>query len=250
MDHLTTTTWLVLALGAAVAGFSKTAFGGVGPLATALFAAVLPARASTGIILPLLIAGDVLAVVVYRRHADGELLRRLLPWVGLGLVAGTAFLAVVDDRQMRVVIGAVLLVLVALQLVTRGERLEEALTREGSGGHRVAGPASGAVAGFTTMVANAAGPVMTLYLLLSGLSVRQFLGTSARFFLVVNLAKLPFSAGLGLLGAGSLRLDLALAPAVALGAGVGVLVVRRIEQRTFEVAALVLSAVAAGLLLV
>jgi uncharacterized membrane protein YfcA len=93
------------------------------------------------------------------------------------------------------------------------------------------------------MVANAAGALMTIYFLMAGLPMLEFLGTGAWLFLVVNLFKLPFSIGLGLIDASSLGTDAVLAPVVLLGAGIGYLLVRRINQRTFEWLALALAAV-------
>ena len=109
--------------------------------------------------------------------------------------------------------------------------------------------AAGAGAGFATMTANAAGPVMTLYLLMAGLPKLQMLGTGAWFFLVVNLMKVPFSASLKLIDPPSLLLDLALTPAMLVGGAAGWLLVRRLHQQQFEVAALGLAAVSAALLL-
>ena len=108
----------------------------------------------------------------------------------------------------------------------------------------------GAVAGFATMTANAAGPVTTLYLLMAGLAMLQLIGTGAWFYLVVNVAKLPVSLGLGLITPTSLSLDLLLVPAMLAGGVAGILLVRRIRQHQFEVAALAFSAVAATALLI
>src|SRR5690606_21100000 len=130
-----------------------------------------------------------------------------------------------------------------LVVLTLGRRLQasrraqagEAPTTPEPGSHR--GPAAtaqgiayGLMGGFTTMVANAAGPVMSLYLLMMRMPVMTFLGTSAWFFAVINLFKLPFSAGLGLFSAETLLMDLLLAPVVLLSAYAGTKVARRISQ--------------------
>jgi uncharacterized membrane protein YfcA len=94
------------------------------------------------------------------------------------------------------------------------------------------------------MVANAAGPVMTLYLLAMRLTKLEFLGTGAAFFLLINWIKVPFSAQLGLLTAPSLTLNLWLLPAVAAGALAGPWVVKRVNQAAFENWALALTALA------
>lgn len=237
--------WTLLVLGAAMVGFAKTAVGSVGALAAACFALAIPARESTGALLPLLCLGDIIAVRVYHRHADWGLLLRLLPGVLPGLALGSFFLSIADDEAARRVIGALLLGTCGLQLwLSRRRQLDERARLH-------AGPTLmiGLLAGFATMTANAAGPVTTLYLLASGLPVLQFLGTAAWFYLVVNAIKVPFSAGLDLLSWQVLALDALLVPALLLGAGAGALVVRRIDRATFERIALGLTAVAAVALL-
>jgi uncharacterized membrane protein YfcA len=220
--------WTVLISAAVLVGFAKTALGGIGALATALFATVLPARQSSGALLPLLIAGDVVAVASYRRHADWKLLWRLFPSVAAGIVIGALFVARADDAIMRRTIGVLLVLLVSLTLV---QKLRGAPLRVQG---RSMSTLFGLLAGFTTMVANAAGPVMSIYLLATGISMMTFLGTGAWFYFVVNLFKVPFSLALGLIDFGSVRLDAQLLPAMLVGALVGRLVVRRLNQGVFE----------------
>ena len=105
------------------------------------------------------------------------------------------------------------------------------------------------VAGFATTLANAAGPVMNLYLLARRLPKQQFIATGAWFFLVINLSKLPIYAGHGLIHTRSLLFDLVLVPPVLLGAAIGRRVAARLPQHTFELLVLALSAAAAALLM-
>ncbi|MBA2559121.1 MAG: sulfite exporter TauE/SafE family protein [Propionibacteriales bacterium] len=249
VPELSVAAWTALVLAAAFVGFAKTAIGGVASLAVVIFAAVLPARESTGALLPLLICGDVIAVAIYRRHANWRLLVRLLPGVIPGLVLGALFVSWVDDATMRRAIAVTLLVMAAVQVRTRTRERRAATAASAPMSYR-GSAAVGTVAGFSTMAANAAGPVMTLYLILAGLPALELLGTGAWFFLLVNLTKLPFSAGLDLLRMDTVALDVYLLPLLALGAWLGVVVIRRIEQAQFETAALWLSILAAGLLLV
>ena len=248
MGELSQTTWLWLALAAVLVGLAKTAISSIGSVAVVIFAAVLPARESTGAILPLLLAGDVVGIATYRRHADWGVLARLLPGVLPGLLLGVWFLTVVDDTVMRYVIGTTLLLMTSVQLFQRARPAGAGRSRPRPLGATTLGV--GAAAGFATMTANAAGPVTTIYLIMAGLPMRRMLGTAAWFYLVVNLAKVPFSARLGLLTRESLVADVLLVPAMLLGAGLGVLLVGRLRQRQFEVVALAFSAVAAVLLLV
>ncbi|HNV10124.1 MAG TPA: sulfite exporter TauE/SafE family protein, partial [Propionibacteriaceae bacterium] len=97
--------WLWMALAALVVGISKTSVGGLGAIAVAIFALVMPAKESTAAVLLLLIVGDVVAVLRYRRHADWKLLLSLLPWVLPGLALGAWFLGRVDDQVLRKSIG-------------------------------------------------------------------------------------------------------------------------------------------------
>jgi uncharacterized membrane protein YfcA len=246
-----------LVVAALLVGVAKTALGGLGLVSVAIFAAVLPARGSTGVLLPLLLVGDVLAVRVYRRHADWSALVRLLPSVVPGVLLGVVFLGLADDTAVRRTIGVILLVLVLVHLLQSRRSASPAVAHDRPGKQagadrttrRGAVSMFGGLAGFTTMVANAGGPVMALYLLASRLDKLSFLGTSAWFFLVVNAAKLPFSIALGLIDVPGLLLDAALVPAVLAGAGLGLVLVRRISQDRFEQLVVLLTVLAAGNLL-
>ncbi|MET8646663.1 sulfite exporter TauE/SafE family protein [Streptomyces sp. NPDC004675] len=224
-----------LAFAALLVGFSKTAVSGANTVSLAIFAAVLPARASTGVLLPVLIVGDVLAVLTYRRHAHWPTLWRLFPAVAAGVVLGTLFLVWADDEVVRTSIGAILLLMAAVTMWRRRRSEQDVepdavTTRAG----RAKARSYGVLGGFTTMVANAGGPVMSMYLLSAGFRKLGFLGTSAFFFLIVNVSKVPFSAGLGLIDGRSLLLDAALALFVVPGAFLGKWAVNRINQRLFE----------------
>ncbi|MCX4579203.1 MULTISPECIES: sulfite exporter TauE/SafE family protein [unclassified Streptomyces] len=233
--HISGWEFAALAAAALLVGFSKTAVSGANTVSLAIFAAVLPARASTGVLLPLLIVGDVLAVLTYRRHAHWPTLWRLFPAVAAGVVLGTLFLVWADDGMVRTSIGAILLLMAAVTLWRRRAAPQEeepgaVATRAG----RIKARSYGVLGGFTTMVANAGGPVMSMYLLSAGFRKLGFLGTSAFFFLIVNTSKVPFSVGLGLIDGHSLLLDAALAAFVVPGAFLGRWAVHRINQLLFE----------------
>lgn len=224
--------WAALVVGALTVGISKTALPGANTLGIALFAAVLPAKESTGAMLMLLVVGDALALLLYRRHADWRVLARLAPSVVAGLLVGVVFLALADDAGVRRVIGAILLALVALTLWNRRRASARGSTTRGS---HIAAASYGSLGGFTTMVANAGGPVMSMYFLASRFSRQAFLGTAAWFFAVLNLAKLPFSIGLGLIDLSTLALDLLLLVPVLAGGAIGWFALRRMSQRIFDV---------------
>lgn len=245
--HISGWGFTALALAALLVGFSKTAVSGANTVSLAVFAAVLPARASTGVLLPVLIAGDVLAVLTYRRHAHWPTLWRLFPAVAAGVVAGTVFLLWADDAVVRTSIGAILLLMAGVTVWRRrGAGTEAGPDAVVGRAGRIKARSYGVLGGFTTMVANAGGPVMSMYLLSAGFRKLGFLGTSAFFFLVVNVSKVPFSAGLGLIDGRSLLLDAALVVFVVPGALIGRWAVHRIDQRLFE--RLVIAATVVGAL--
>lgn len=243
MPELLPWSWVLLGIAAATIGISKTALPGGSILAIALFAAVLPARTSTAAMLLLLIVGDVFALIAYRRHAHWPTLLRLAPAVVLGLLAGFAFLALTGDGAVRRAIGVILLLMIAVTLWRRSRPAKAA-----SSGVLVS-TSYGALGGFTTMVANAGGPVMSMYFLATRTPVQVFLGTSAWFFAIVNLVKVPFLAGLGLFGWHVLLMDLVLAPLVVAGALLGLRLARRMPQQLFDRVVIVLTVAGAVYLL-
>jgi len=232
----------LFAVAALLIGVAKTSIGGLSSISIAIFASLMPTRESTAAILLLLIVGDIVAVWHYHRDADYGLLKRLIPAVLPGLALGALFLAVVDDTVLRRTIGALLLVLSALQLALKWTGRTDAPP---IGHSRRAGLATGLAAGFVTMTANAAGAVMTLYLVARRVEKRRFLGTSAVFFLGVNLCKGPFSAGLGLFTVETLQRTALLAPLVVLGAWAGLHWARRLSQARFDQAVLAATVVSA-----
>ncbi|WP_240640658.1 sulfite exporter TauE/SafE family protein [Microbacterium sp. 10M-3C3] len=238
--------WTLLAVAALIVGVSKTAVPGAGTLAVAMFAAVLPAKESTATLLLLLIVGDMFALWAYRRHAVWSALLRLVPAVLAGIVLGVLFLAFASDAWVRRGIGVLLLLVVAVTLWRRWRaRHREADVPSGP----VAAAVYGTLGGFTTMVANAAGPVMSMYFLAARFPVHAFLGTAAWFFAVVNVSKIPFAAGLGLFSVSGLWIDLLLLPAVLVGAFTGRFLASRMSQRVFERIVIVLTVVGALYLL-
>jgi uncharacterized membrane protein YfcA len=236
--HLTNWQWFWLALAAFCSGLTKTGITGLGILPIALFANVLPARESTGAILPLLLCGDVFGVAFFRKHASWPHLWRLFPWVIVGVIAGYFALDHVNNAQVQRMIGLILLAMLVLHW-WRGRQQGDLAARLP---HTMWFTAMmGILAGFTTMVANAAGPVMILYLLAIGLPKLAFIGTGAWFFMLVNALKVPLSMQLGLITPASLRMDSVLVLALIPGALLGPRIVHRINQRVFEGMVLVLT---------
>ena len=232
--------WALAALGALAIGLAKTGINGLGMLAVVIFAYLFPARQASGVVLPMLVLADIVAVTSYRQHAQWRHLWRLFPWTAAGIIVGYFALGHIDDRQAKMLIGIIILAMLAMHLWRR---------RRPSVAEEVHpiwfAPLIGVLAGFTTLVANAAGPLMAIYLLAMRLPKMEYMGTGAVFFLLMNLFKVPFMANLGLVNGPSLTINLWLAPAVLAGALLGKRMLPHINQRLFENLVLGLSALAA-----
>jgi uncharacterized membrane protein YfcA len=245
--HLELWQWGLGALGALLVGLSKTGVPGLGILNVAIFALAFPARESVGLVLLILICGDIVAVSTYRHDASWPHLLRLFPWAAAGVVVGYFTLGRVDDLQMRRLIGVILLSLVVFQYIR--SRRSSAADDQSQPSRPWLAPLAGITAGFTTMVANAAGPVMMLYLLAMRLPKIVFIGTAAWYFLLLNLFKAPFSASLGLINPASVSVALWLGPFAIVGAFIGRSIVKHLNQHVFELITLGLTFLAALLMI-
>ncbi|MFD7022115.1 TSUP family transporter [Promicromonospora sukumoe] len=252
-------------IAALLMGLSKTGLPPLGAFGAAVIASVLPPVQAAGVALPLLIVGDLVAVSAYGRDVRWRILRGLLPSVTLGLIVGFAALRWAPPEVSARIVGALLLLAglgdLVRQLAARRARRRPPAPAPTPGpdgdasparprlGERVIRAALGATAGVSTMIANAGGPPMSLYLLRAGISRAGLLGTVALFFLTVNVAKLPFSAGLGLVSPASLHVSLVLLPGLVAGLVLGKLVAHRISGPVFSTVVLIATSVAGARLL-
>ena len=248
MPSIGSLSWAIAVLGAVMVGMAKNGVPGLSILFVAAFAAVFPsAKQASGIVLPLLIAGDWIAIGNFRRHLQWRHLGRLFPWTAAGVVAGYFALGALSDHRAKVLIG---LIILTLALLSFWQRRRGSRTAPDDGRiHWGFGAFIGVIAGFTTLVANAGGPLMAIYLVAMRLPKLEFVGTAAVFFAVLNLFKVPFMANLGLLTRASLLFDATLVPAVIVGAVAGRYLLTRINQRVFEQLVLGLSTIAGLVLL-
>ena len=233
--------WILAVVAACGVGIGKAGLSGMSMFHVLVFAFLFGARASTGVVLPLLLVGDVAAVRTFHEHARWDYVRRMLPPACLGVVLAAWFMRDLDETFYRPVIGWITLILSSLQ-VARMYRPDWF----GNVPHaRWFAWTMGILAGAATMLANAAGPVFAVYLIAVGLPKMEFVGTSAWFFFIINLFKVPFSIALGLIRGQTLLVNLILAPAVLAGVLTGRWLLERIPQWLFEHLLLAFAALAA-----
>lgn len=211
-------------------GFSKAGFSGVSMLHVVVFAMAFGAKESTGVLLPMLVVGDFCAVYLFGSKANWKQVWRVLPPALIGVLVGWQLMGSVDDRQFRWIVGGIILSLSAIQAI----RMAKPNWFEGVPHHRGFAIVLGGLAGLTTMLANAAGPVVALYLLAVALPKWELIGTSVWVFLVLNLVKLPLSYQLGFIDSETLVVDLLFAPAIPVGILAGRWLVQRMDQTTFN----------------
>ncbi|MFD1386525.1 sulfite exporter TauE/SafE family protein [Oceanobacillus oncorhynchi subsp. oncorhynchi] len=227
---------MMIGLCALLIGFSKSGLPNLVILVVTLIMFVFPARDSVGFLLPMLLAGDLFAVTYYRRNVVWKYLISLVPWVLIGIIMGFFVLQNINDAQLKPVIGLIVLMMIALNFIRQklGTRFNEML------------PSSllfivfmGVLGGFTTMVGNAAGAIMTIYLLVKGLPKKEFIGTGAWFFLTVNIIKFPFYVHLDMITLDTFSVNMIMMPIILAGAFIGARVLDFIPQRVFTLLILI-----------
>ncbi|MEM8736168.1 MAG: sulfite exporter TauE/SafE family protein [Planctomycetota bacterium] len=240
-DTLTVDQMLLLFIAAMGIGISKCGFAGVSMIHVLIFAFVFGAKDSTGVLLPMLVIGDLLAIWFFGKKVDWKQVRRLLPPAMLGVVIGTLLMDWMDERTFKPTVGVIIFILTAVQVVRIWRpKLFDQIPHQLWFAWTL-----GLMAGTTTMMANAAGPVVALYLLAVALPKLELVATSAWFFLTINIFKLPFSYWLGLIGGGSLVIDVMFAPGILVGMLAGRWMVNKIPQKQFDSLLLAFTAIAA-----
>jgi uncharacterized membrane protein YfcA len=219
---------VVIAVLGFLIGVTKGGFNALGGLLTPLLSLVLPVAQAVGVLLPMLIVGDAFALYSYWGEWDGPLVRRMLPFGVAGALVGTALLAQLSPNALRVALAVFVLLLVAYKFAS--DRIQQ-LQYQPRAWHA---PAAGALAGVASGMFNNGGPPFNSYLLLQRLRPRPFIATTAIFFALLNLLKLP-----GFLYTGVLDVPLLLSLwwvflFIPLGVWAARWLITRINQQAFE----------------
>jgi uncharacterized membrane protein YfcA len=230
MPDLPTSTWLLALLGAFSLGVSKTGFPGLALINVIIMAELFGAKASVGMVLPLLIACDLIVYPLFRKHASWQQVCPLVPPAICGVLIGWLMLGQLSDLTAKRTIGMIILVMLSFQLI-RALRSEFLTHLPDSTPFRVG---TGLTIGISTTLANAAGPIYSIYALVHKMEKNDFLGIGARFFLFLNIFKVPFLGQLNLINGESLRIDLILLPGIITGILLGRHLIKAVPQRAFE----------------
>ena len=247
--------WVILAVGALLVGVTKTSIGGLGTFVVMLFAFVFPAKESTASTLFLLLAGDVLAVSLYHSQADWKLIRGLLPAVLPGIALGALFMHYVDDKVMLIGIGLCIAATLIVQAFLRLRARKTSQPADGDNANEAAPNralivGTGVMAGFVTLVGNAAAAVMSLYLLVTHTDKTRFVASSAWFYLIINVVKVPFIVSLGIVNWRHVAILGTVVPLVVVAGLLGKRFLTRLNQHQFELITLLVTIAACVVLLV
>jgi len=227
-------------------GMAKAGLSGFGLAVIPVMALIFGAKESTGVILPMLITADIMAVIYYRQHAVWKHILKILPWVAVGIVTALIVGNMINNSQFRIVMISVVWIMLALMIVNDLWRKESDEIPH----NMFFGAFLGLAGGFATMIGNSAGPVFTLYFLSMRLPKKEFIGTGAWLYLIMNTGKLPLQVlvwkNITLV---SLIPGLISIPFIALGIFLGIRIVNLFSEKVYRYFVIITTIVSSLLLL-
>lgn len=229
--HLTPGFLILFFIVALLLGMTKAGLSGLSLAVIPVMALIFGAKESTGVILPMLITGDIMAVIYYHRNAVWKHVIVILPWVAAGIVTALIVGNLINDRQFRFIMISIVWIMLFLMVFNDLRKKNSDIVPHG----KIFGSSLGFAGGFSTMIGNSAGPVFTLYFLSKNLPKNEFIGTGAWLYLIMNVGKLPLQAFVWKnITVNSLLLDLAAAPVLALGIFLGIWLVKLFPERAYR----------------
>ena len=242
--HLTGLQWIAIGFAVFLLGLSKSGIKGIGIIIVVILAFVFGEKASTGVLLPMLIVADVFAVIYYNRHAQWKYIFKLLPWMVIGVLVGVWIGNDISELLFKRIMAVIIIVSVGIMFYTEN-RKSNAIPK-----NKLFAGTTGFLAGFTTMIGNLAGPISNIYFLAMRFPKNEFIGTAAWLFFIINVFKLPFHFFIWkTVTVETLILNAVLIPAVILGFFVGVSIVKLISNLNYRRFILIVTAIGGVIML-
>lgn len=242
--EISLTSWVLAIIAAFVMGVSKSGIKGIAIITVTLMALSFGAKESTGLIVPLLIVGDIFAVIYYNRHTQWKYIFRFLPWMMLGVLIGVAVGKDLDEQTFKFGMAFIILASVLMMYWWDRKKSKKAPT------HFAFAGSIGVMAGITTMIGNLSGAFSNIFFLAMRLPKNEFIGTAAWLFFIINIFKLPFHIFVWeTITPETLLINLKLVPGILIGLFVGVRLVKIIKDDFYRKMILVLTALGAILIL-
>lgn len=242
--NLSTFQWISVFMAVFLLGLSKSGIKGIGILIVVILAFVFGEKASTGILLPMLIIADIFAVTYYHRHAQWKYIKKLIPWMIIGVLLGVWIGNDISEEIFKKLMAIIIIGSVLILFYSENRKSSKIPTS------RVFSSSAGLLAGFTTMIGNLAGPIANIYFLAIRLPKNEFIGTAAWLFFIINIFKLPFHFFVWkTVSVDTLVLNSVLVPALILGFFTGVSLVKLISNLHYRRFILAVTAIGALILL-
>ncbi len=232
--------WMLILLAAFIIGLSKAGLKGIDMMNVTIMAIVFGGKASTGVVLPLLCAADIMAVLYYHRHAQWVHFWKLIPWMVLGILIGVFVGKDLNEGIFRKIMAVIIVLTVVIMIVLEFRKTMPIPS------NKLFVANMGLIAGFTTMLGNLAGAFSNIYFLAMRMPKNDFIGTAAWVFLVINLFKLPFQIFYWKnITTNTLYTDLLLLPALIIGFILGLKIVSKIKDDNYRKIVIALTLVGA-----
>jgi uncharacterized protein len=236
--------WAAIGLAVFLLGLSKAGIKGIGIIIVVILAFVFGEKTSTGILLPMLICADILAVIYYNQHAQWKYIFKLLPMMIVGVLIGVWIGNDISEEIFKRLMAIIIISIVILMFISEN-RKSTSVPKS-----KFFSWIMGFLAGFTTMIGNLAGPVSNIYFLATRLPKNEFIGTAAWLFFIVNVFKLPFHFFVWkTVTMETLVLNSVLVPVVVLGFFAGVSIVKLISNLNYRRFILIVTAIGGIILL-
>ncbi|MEK9740625.1 MAG: sulfite exporter TauE/SafE family protein [Flavobacteriaceae bacterium] len=244
MVELSVYHYIIAALSALLLGMTKAGIKGIDALIVTGFALVYGAKTSTGILMPLLIIGDLFAITYYKRHVDWKSIIKLIPWMILGVLIGAFGGKTIPDNLFTYGMASIILFSVAMMYYWDTKK-DNAVPS-----HISFAATMGVFAGVSTMIGNLAGAFSNIYFLAMRFQKNNFIGTAAWLFFFTNLFKVPLHIfSWKTLNERSILFSIQLVPFVLMGLFIGVLLVKKIKNESYRKIILFFTALGGVLLL-
>ncbi len=242
---ISSSSWILSIISIIILGLSKSGLKGIAIIVVSLMAIAFGAKESTGLIVPLLIAGDIFAVIYYNRHAQWNYIIRFLPWMILGVIFGVLIGKDLDENTFKIGLSIIILISAMMMFLWDQRKSKKVPT------HWIFAGSMGILSGITTMIGNLAGAFANIFFLALSLPKNQFIGTAAWVFFIVNIFKLLCYIFIWkTVTINTLMINLKLIPALLIGLFIGVRLIKIINDSFYRKLILILTAIGALLLLI